>query len=100
MLLGGQTLTLTNAGDTFAGSIYGSGGLTIAGGSETLTGTNTYTGATSIDQGGALALSGSGGIALSSGVANNGVFDIAATNNGAQVSSLSGSGAVLLGGQT
>ncbi|WP_413672301.1 ESPR-type extended signal peptide-containing protein [Massilia cellulosiltytica] len=100
VLLGGQTLTLTDAGDTFAGSIHGSGGLTIAGGSETLTGTNTYTGATSIDQGGALALSGSGSIALSSGVANNGMFDIAATNNGAQVSSLSGSGAVLLGGQT
>ncbi|MFS2133972.1 autotransporter-associated beta strand repeat-containing protein [Telluria sp. Tellsp131] len=100
VLLGGQTLTLTDAGDTFAGSIYGSGGLTIAGGIETLTGTNTYNGATSIDQGGALALSGSGSIALSSGVANNGVLDIAATNNGAEVRSLSGSGAVLLGGQT
>ncbi|MFS2219076.1 beta strand repeat-containing protein, partial [Telluria sp. Tellsp104] len=100
VLLGGQTLTLTNAGDTFAGSIYGSGGLTIAGGTETLSGTNTYTGATSIDQGGGLALAGSGSIALSSGVANNGVFDITATNNGAEVRSLSGSGAVLLGGQT
>ncbi|WP_440963947.1 ESPR-type extended signal peptide-containing protein [Massilia sp. GER05] len=100
VLLGGQTLTLTNAGDTFAGSILGSGGLTIAGGIETLSGTNTYSGATSIDQGGALALSGSGSIALSSGVANNGVLDIAATNNGAEVRSLSGSGAVLLGGQT
>ncbi|MFJ1470636.1 ESPR-type extended signal peptide-containing protein, partial [Massilia orientalis] len=100
VLLGGQTLTLTDAGDTFAGSIHGSGGLTIAGGIETLSGTNTYTGATSIDQGGGLALSGSGSIALSSGVANNGVFDIAATNNGAEVRTLSGSGAVLLGGQT
>jgi hypothetical protein len=99
VLLGGQTLTLTNAGDTFAGSIHGSGGLTIAGGIEILSGTNTYTGATSIDQGG-LALSGSGSIALSSGVANNGVFDIAATDNGAEVRTLSGSGAVLLGGQT
>ncbi|MFS2021599.1 autotransporter-associated beta strand repeat-containing protein, partial [Massilia sp. CT11-108] len=98
VLLGGQTLTLTDAGDTFAGSIYGSGGLTIAGGTQVLSGTNTYNGATSIDQGGALALSGSGGIALSSGVANNGVFDIAATNNGAEVRTLSGSGAVLLGG--
>ncbi|MFS2219145.1 hypothetical protein ACCD08_32030, partial [Telluria sp. Tellsp104] len=80
--------------------IYGSGGLTIAGGTETLSGTNTYTGATSIDQGGGLALSGSGSIALSSGIANNGVLDIAATNNGAEVRTLSGSGAVLLGGQT
>ncbi|WP_371763739.1 autotransporter-associated beta strand repeat-containing protein, partial [Massilia sp.] len=100
VLLGGQTLTLTDAQDVFAGSIYGSGGLTIAGGTQVLSGTNTYNGSTSIDQGGGLALSGSGSIALSSGVANNGVFDIAATNNGAEVRSLSGSGAVLLGGQT
>ncbi|MFS2021545.1 autotransporter domain-containing protein, partial [Massilia sp. CT11-108] len=100
VLLGGQTLTLTDAGDTFTGSIHGSGGLTIAGGTETLAGTNTNTGATSIGHDGDLALSGSGSIALSSGVANNGVLDIAATSNGAQVRTLSGSGAVLLGGQT
>ncbi|WP_162254560.1 hypothetical protein, partial [Massilia sp. Root1485] len=82
--LGGQTLTLTNAGDTFAGTIAGFGDVNVAGGTQVLSGTNTYFGATSIDQGGALALSGSGSIALSSGVANNGVFDIAATDNGAQ----------------
>ncbi|MFS2219156.1 hypothetical protein ACCD08_32085, partial [Telluria sp. Tellsp104] len=80
-------LTLTDAQDVFAGGIHGSGGLAITGGIETLSGTNTYTGATSIDQGG-LALAGSGSISLSSGVANNGVLDIAATNNGAEVRSL------------
>jgi fibronectin-binding autotransporter adhesin len=131
VLLGGQTLTLTNAGTTlnqveggyynpiglpgfylpipgqqvvtgadFAGTISGSGGLTVAGGAEQLSGTNTYTGATSINQGATLGLAGSGSIALSSGVADNGVFDIAATSNGAQIQSLSGSGSVLLGGQT
>ncbi|WP_162251926.1 hypothetical protein, partial [Massilia sp. Root335] len=61
---------------------------------------NTYSGATSVNMGGTLALAGSGSIALSSGVNDNGVFDIAATDNGAQIQSLSGSGAVLLGGQT
>ncbi|WP_229412799.1 hypothetical protein, partial [Massilia sp. Root335] len=49
---------------------------------------------------GTLALAGSGGIALSSGVNDNGIFDISATDNGAQIQTLSGSGTVLLGGQT
>ena len=57
MILGAQTLTLTNASDTFSGVISGQGGgLTIAGGTETLTGTNTYTGATTINSGATLAL--------------------------------------------
>ena len=53
--VGAQTLTLTNASGTFSGvlaegGLYGGtgGGLTIAGGIETLTATNTYTGATNI----------------------------------------------------
>ncbi|HEY7853158.1 MAG TPA: hypothetical protein VIB82_09300, partial [Caulobacteraceae bacterium] len=51
--LGGQALTLTAASGTFSGvmadgGLFGGtgGGLTIAGGIETLTGANTYTGAT------------------------------------------------------
>ena len=100
VLLGGQTLTLTNAHDSFAGVIQGNGGLNVAGGNEVLSGVNTYTGATNVAQWSTLELSGSGSIAASSGLVNNGSFDIAATNNGAEVQSLSGSGAVLLGGQT
>ncbi|HYD61881.1 MAG TPA: ESPR-type extended signal peptide-containing protein [Noviherbaspirillum sp.] len=100
VLLGGQTLTLTNANDIFAGTISGSGGLAITGGSETLTGNNTYTGATSIGAGTTLKLSGSGGIASSLDVGNNGVLNISATISGAQIKNLSGSGTVLLGGQT
>ncbi len=48
-----KTLTLSNAGDTFAGSISGTGtsGLTLTGGAATLTGANTYTGATTINGG-------------------------------------------------
>jgi fibronectin-binding autotransporter adhesin len=98
--LGNQTLTLTNAGDTFAGAIGGTGGFTISGGSETLSGTNTYSGATGIGSGATLALSGTGSVALSSGVADNGTFDISGTSAGAAIQSLSGGGTVALGNQT
>ncbi|HZW20895.1 autotransporter-associated beta strand repeat-containing protein [Noviherbaspirillum sp.] len=100
VLLGGQTLTLTNAADTFAGIIDGAGGISIVGGTATLAGSHTYTGATSIGPNSTLALSGSGGIAQSWLIANDGAFDISATDAGASIQSLSGSGAVLLGGQT
>jgi outer membrane autotransporter protein len=49
--LGAQTMTLTAAADTFGGVIQGTGGLTLAGGTETLTGTNTYSGNTTISAG-------------------------------------------------
>src|SRR6185503_663179 len=79
--LGAQTLTLSNANDSYAGIIQGTGGLTLTAGTQTLTGTNTYTGTTTIN-GGTLALAGSGSIATSSrvDVANAaGTFDISAT---------------------
>jgi fibronectin-binding autotransporter adhesin len=46
--LGSKMLTLTNANDLFSGTIEGTGGLAIGGGTQTLTGSNTYTGTTSI----------------------------------------------------
>ncbi|WP_245500449.1 autotransporter outer membrane beta-barrel domain-containing protein [Rhizobium leguminosarum] len=58
VLLGAQTLTITNANDTFAGVIGGTGGLTVSGGSQTLSGVNTYTGATTVS-GGRLSVNGS-----------------------------------------
>ncbi|CDZ70794.1 Outer membrane autotransporter barrel domain-containing protein [Neorhizobium galegae bv. orientalis] len=58
VLLGAQTLTITNGNDTFAGVIGGTGGLTVTGGSQTLSGVNTYTGATTVS-GGRLAVNGS-----------------------------------------
>ncbi|MCQ1851203.1 autotransporter family protein [Neorhizobium galegae] len=58
VLLGAQTLTITNANDTFAGVIGGTGGLTVTGGSQTLSGVNTYSGATTVS-GGRLAVNGS-----------------------------------------
>jgi autotransporter-associated beta strand protein len=59
LLLGAETLNLSNASSTFNGIIRGAGGgLQITGGVETLTGNNTYTGATTID-GGTLVVNGS-----------------------------------------
>lgn len=93
--LGAKTLTLSAAAGTFSGVISGTGGLYVATGTETLTGANTYSGITSIS--GTLNLSGAGSIANSSSVAVNGTFDISATNAGATIDSLSGSGTVTLG---
>ncbi|RQV26580.1 autotransporter domain-containing protein [Burkholderia cenocepacia] len=94
--LGGRTLTLANAAGTFSGVIGGTGGLTVAGGTQTLSGANGFTGATSINAG-TLALTGSGSVAASSGVVNNGTFDISGTTTGATINALTGSGTVALG---
>ena len=57
--LGAQTLSLTAAQDTYSGSFSGTGGLTLSGGSETLTGTanDAFTGLTTV-QGGTLFVDG------------------------------------------
>jgi fibronectin-binding autotransporter adhesin len=98
--LGAKTLTLTSAADTFSGVLGGTGGLTVAGGSETLTGISTYTGATTINAGATLFLTGTGSIAASVDPTVNGTFDISGTTGGTSVTSLSGSGTVVLGAQT
>ncbi|HEY4170322.1 MAG TPA: autotransporter domain-containing protein, partial [Reyranella sp.] len=122
VVLGGQSLTLVAAKDGFSGVISGTGGLTIASGSEALSGVNSYSGETQIgttntmpaerapSPAGALpraaapattlALTGTGSIAQSSRVVDNGVFDISGTDAGASIKSLSGAGQVALGGQT
>ncbi len=64
-----------------------------------LSGANTYTGATTIS-GGTLALSGAGSIAASSGVTDNGNFDISAAGADVPIASLAGSGAVTLGARS
>lgn len=96
--LGTRTLTITNGNGTFSGAIGGAGGVTTSG-TTTLAGGNPYTGATTIS-GGTLALSGAGAISASSGVVDNGTFDISGTTSGAQVKQLTGTGTVTLGART
>ncbi|MDN5006377.1 autotransporter domain-containing protein [Bradyrhizobium sp. GCM10027634] len=102
--LGSKTLTITN-GTTFSGVIQdgGIGGsLVIASGAQGLTGVNTYTGTTTVSTGAELDLITNGSIATSSGLINNGVFDITGHTGGTSITSLSGSAAsfVNLGANT
>ncbi len=102
VLLGTNSLTLTNASGSFAGVISGTGGLGINAGTQTLTGVNTYSDVTSVS-GGTLALSGTGSVADSSRIALSpgGTFDISATTSGATVLGLAGiGGTVNLGSKT
>jgi len=87
-----------------AGVISGQGGLTIgSGGAVQLSATNTYTGETMIGSAGGipgtLLISGPGSIAASSGVVNDGVFDISRAWAPVSIKDLGGTGQVNLGGQ-
>jgi autotransporter-associated beta strand protein len=96
-------LTIEQSGaSVYAGIIAGAGGVTLAGADAdlTLTGTSTYTGKTVVEDDARLALSGTGGIADSSEVQVDGTFDIAGTTDGAAITTLSGSGSVVLGAET
>ncbi|MCC8983156.1 autotransporter outer membrane beta-barrel domain-containing protein, partial [Bradyrhizobium acaciae] len=106
--LGSKALVITGGSTEFSGAINGSGGLEIAGGTQTLSGVNGYGSATQIDAGATLALKGSGSIANSAYVAfapgaGIGTFDISQTNSGASVAGLydpTGGSVVSLGGKT
>ena len=103
--LGSQTLTIT-AGDvtkSFNGTISGSGGLTVAGGSQVLFGTNTYTGVTTINSNQLLGVDGTGSIASSSKVIDNGALDFSVMNVDSSIKSLAGTNTnanVFLGNHT
>jgi autotransporter-associated beta strand protein len=98
---GGGGFDIDDAANNFTVSQALAGGpLTKSGaGTLTLSGANTYTGVTTIT-GGTLALSGNGSIATSSGVADNGTFDISAASTGVSIQTLSGTGMVTLGANT
>ncbi|MHC1480778.1 beta strand repeat-containing protein, partial [Frateuria aurantia] len=125
--LGSQTLTLTDAADTFSGAIGGTGGMTIAAGTETLSGANTYTGATTVDSDAGLVLTGSlvgdvdnegsttisggtvagdidnsGTLSLAGGTVSGSVDNsgsVAVASSGGSIGSLSGDGSVSLSGK-
>ncbi|WP_232823663.1 autotransporter domain-containing protein [Dyella sp. C9] len=82
-----------------AGVISGSGAFTVAqGGVANLSGTNTYTGATVVQSGGWLGLAGPGSVAQSSDMHVDGVLDVSRAAQTTTLVSLSGRGAVELGG--
>ena len=105
--LGNNGLVITAGSTEFSGTIAGtgSGGIEIAGGTQTLSGVNTYAGVTQIDPGATLALKGNGSIAntLYVGFLGAGTLDISQTKSGASVSGLFdpvGFGKVSLGSKT
>ncbi|MCC8956326.1 autotransporter domain-containing protein, partial [Bradyrhizobium sp. Pear77] len=105
--LGNNALVITAGSTEFSGAINGSrtGGLEIAGGTQTLSGANRYFGFTQIDAGATLALKGNGSIANSVNVvfASGGTLDISQTNSGASVTGLydpTGLSIVSLGAKT
>lgn len=83
---------------TFSGTISGAGGVNQFYGTLTFNTPQPYTGTTTINSG-TLALAGSGSIASSSSLADNGTFDISATT-GASIQALSGTGNINLGAAT
>lgn len=97
VVLGSRDLTLSDASGTFAGIISGSGGITVDGGTQTLSGNNTYTGYTVINTGAGLALAGSGQAGTGSTLVNNGGFDISGKTDDALLANMVGAGNVNLG---
>ena len=95
--LGANSLAISAAAGTFDGSINGAGGFGVTGGIQTLSQVQTYTGATTVSPGAKLILAGSGSIGASSGLVDDGIFDISGATGAAQLATLSGSGAVALG---
>lgn len=95
--LGAKNLTITNANDTFAGVIGGTGGVTVTDGTQTLSGANAYTGATNVN-GGTLRAGAANAFSTASAfnVASGGALDLAGFNQ--TLASLDNAGTVTLGG--
>jgi uncharacterized protein with beta-barrel porin domain len=93
--LGSNTLTITNAssGNQFFGAINGTGGLTVTGGVQILGGNNGYTGVTTINTGAILGILGTGSIASSSKVIDNGALDLSVMSVDSSIKSLAGTNA-------
>ena len=74
--LGSQTLQLNRAAGTFSGTIGGTGGLSVTGGTQSLTGINTYTGGTEVSGGATLAVNSDKALGATSGTLsfNNGTL--------------------------
>lgn len=98
VVLGDQTLALSNSGGIFSGVISGNGGLTISGGTLTLTGISTYSGITTLENGTNLSIQAGGSIANSRAI-NLGTNTIFNLSQATSVASLLGNGTVRLSNQ-
>jgi autotransporter-associated beta strand protein len=92
-----NSLVITNAipGDVFSGVISGSGGLSITGGTQTLTGINTYTGPTVVSPGANLIAAIQ---SIPGDVVNNGSFGFSQSTPGTFSNNMSGTGSMVIGG--
>jgi len=97
--LGANTLIVTAANHSYGGDLGGTGGLTLMGGTLTLTDVFDYTGMTFIALGTTLRLANVGDISQSSNVVVHGDFNISGQPN-AQIVTLNGTGTVTLGNGT
>lgn len=97
VLLGANDLSLTAASGTFDGSITGTGGLTVAAGQQALSGTNGYGGVTTIAAQASLALIGSGSIAASVMIVDDGMLDFSGLTSSMSIGTVSGHGVINLG---
>ncbi len=100
----GETILVAGAiaDENGSGGSGGAGGVSVDGsasGTVLLSAANTFTGSTTII-GGTLALSGFGSISGSSGITDNGAFDLSQAGSGVSITNLSGAGQVSLGGTT
>jgi mucin-19 len=92
-----NSLVITDAipGDVFSGVISGTGGLSITGGTQTLTGVNTYTGPTVVSPGANLIAAIQ---SIPGDIVNNGSFGLSQATNGSFTKNISGSGSLDIGG--
>ena len=90
-----NALVITDAGDTFSGVLSGTGGLTIAGGTQTLTGINTYSGPTIVAPGANLI---AGVQSIPGDITNNGSFGFNQSTPGSFTKNMSGSGTMVIAG--
>ncbi|MGN6482512.1 autotransporter-associated beta strand repeat-containing protein, partial [Luteibacter sp.] len=98
VLVGNHDLNLTDANDTFSGTISGNGAVNVCGGTQELTGNNTYTGGTNVSNGGTVAITndgalGTGNLSLNDGTLN--IVNSVTSNRGIEVT---GSGTVDVNG--
>jgi outer membrane autotransporter protein len=95
--LGAKDLIITNANDTFAGAINGTGGLTITSGAQTLSGVNTYTGATTLS-GGTLRAAAAGAFSAASAFIANSATTLDLNGFNQTMASLDNAGTLRFGG--